>query len=104
MQGSRGLDFAEANRLAGLNGKSGKATQSAHHHVYGKNEMVWHHVDYDPVTNKAKMQLVTVTDHKAKIPHSGSVAEFEKAHGVTYGDKAAIDKAKELNKLKCPHS
>ena len=95
MQGSRKRDFKEANRVAGLNGVRGKPTQNAHRDTHG--EVTWHHVDYDPVTNTATMQLVTEADHEAKIPHSGSVSEFETTHGVTYGTPEAKKYAKDLN-------
>ena len=47
------------------------------------------------------MELVTTADHKAKCTHSGSVSDYEKAHGVKYGTDAAKAKAETLNK-KCP--
>ena len=95
MQGSRKRDFKEANRVAALNGVRGKPTQNAHRDTHGK--VTWHHVDYDSVTNTATMQLVTEADHEAKIPHSGSVSEFETTHGVTYGTPEAKKYAKDLN-------
>ncbi|WP_422100111.1 RHS repeat domain-containing protein [Taylorella equigenitalis] len=99
LQGSRGRDFAEANKLAELFGKSGNATRNAHRLKYG--DVTWHHVDYNPVTNEAKMQLVTTADHEATYPHSGSVSEYEKHHGVKYDTREAKQKADELNKGKC---
>lgn len=97
-QGARELDYRTANKEAGLNGPKGKATIDAHHNVYGKGNTVWHHATYDPATNTMRMQLVTVDDHKASLPHRGSVADFEAAHGVTYGQKDAKVKAASLNK------
>ncbi|WP_082392058.1 RHS repeat domain-containing protein, partial [Neisseria sp. 83E34] len=96
MQGSRGRDFLAANELAGLNGKRGSPTREAHKLVYG--DVTWHHVDYDPITNKATMQLVTRKDHEASLPHRGSVKDFEDAHGVTYGSTQAKNKAQQLNR------
>ena len=101
MQGSRGEDFRVANAKQQFNGDSGRPTQQAHK---GLGDVVWHHADYDPATNTARMQLVTTADHKAKIPHSGSVSMFdeftEKVYGsrVKYGSAEAIRRANELNK------
>jgi A nuclease of the HNH/ENDO VII superfamily with conserved WHH len=97
MQGSRGLDFGVSNSNVGLKGPSGMPTQYAHQQL---GDVVWHHADYDPVTNKAKMQLVTTADHKATFPHSGSVAEFEAHTNTKYGKPAAIQAAKGMN-AKC---
>ncbi len=98
MQGSRGKDDAEANRIAKLHGCRGKPTQSSHKAVYG--EVTWHHATYNPKTNTAVMELVTMADHEASCPHSGAVSDFEKTHNVTYGEADAKAKAKKLNK-KC---
>lgn len=48
-----------ANELVELYGKRGKPTQNAHKQIYGD------HVDYNPTTNEARMQLVTTVDHEA---------------------------------------
>nr|HPI54302.1 RHS repeat-associated core domain-containing protein [Chitinophagaceae bacterium] len=65
MQGSRGRDFTEAYRLAGID-KS------------GANGFTWHHVDdFDPKTGTCTMQLVTTEAHVASFPHGGSVSQFE---------------------------
>ena len=100
MQGSRGGDFKEANRLSNFNGKKGEPTQYAHLDTHA--DTVWHHVDYNPVTNEAKMQLVSRADHRATIPHAGSVVEFEEFHRPTlgnakYGSPKAIEIASKLN-------
>lgn len=76
MQGSRGRDFTLANRAAGIKGGT-------------PNGYTWHHVDYDPRTGRATMQLVTTKAHEASFPHRGSVADFEKHFGVKYGSPAA---------------
>lgn len=102
MQGSRDADFKEANRLAGLHGCRGKPTIDAHNQQPGQTEeLTWHHATYNKKTNTAVMELVTRADHEAKIPHSGSVSDYEKAHGVKYETDAGKAKAKALNK-KCP--
>jgi len=98
MQGSRGKDFKEANRLANLCGKSGKPTQNAHRDRYG--DVTWHHATYNPKTNTAVMELVSTADHEAKYPHAGSVSDFESEHGVEYGPDA-VDECEKLNKT-CP--
>ncbi|WP_077641227.1 RHS repeat-associated core domain-containing protein, partial [Salinivibrio sp. IB574] len=96
MQGSRNWDFKVANESVGLNGARGKPTSQAHKQALG--DVVWHHADYDPETNTAKMQLVTSEDHNASKPHKGSVKAFEDATGTKYESPAAKQKAKELNK------
>ncbi|MGG6229985.1 HNH endonuclease [Tenacibaculum sp. SDUM215027] len=98
MKGSRNWDFKAANENVGLTGKSGKVTIDAHKYQHG--DVVWHHVDYDPKTNTAKMQLVSSEDHNASKPHKGSVAAFEKATGTEYESPEAKKKAKKLN-AKC---
>lgn len=65
MQGGRGRDFKAANEEAQINGNRGLPTQGSHKHVHG--EVTWHHVDYNPLTNEARMQLVTTVDHEAKF-------------------------------------
>ena len=99
MQGSRKQDFNTANKEAGILGCKGKATTTSHKDHYG--EVTWHHVDYDPKTNAARMQLVTTADHVASLPHGGSVSDFEQAHGVVYESKEAKDLAKALNEVNC---
>ncbi|MBS9781626.1 MAG: HNH endonuclease [Gammaproteobacteria bacterium] len=97
MQGSRAADFKAANSNSNILGTRGNPTINAHKATYG--DVTWHHVDYDPKTNQAKMQLVSRKDHEATFPHKGSVKDFEDAHGVKYGTPEAKNKAKELNKL-----
>ena len=78
LQGSRGRDFTEAYKLAGIS----EADAS---------EYTWHHLDdFDPKTGKSTMQLVTTEAHKASFPHKGSVSQFEKHFGVKYGSPEAI--------------
>ena len=96
MQGGRGADFKAANIEAGILSPSGNHTQKAHKDIYG--DVTWHHADYDPTNNTAKMQLVTEADHRATLPHRGSVADFEKFHGVTYDTPEAKQTARKINK------
>ena len=99
MQGSNNLDFRAANSNVGLNGVRGSATGNAHKLVHG--DVVWHHVSYDPVTNTARMQLVSSVDHKATFPHKGAVAEFMSENNIEgkYGNAASKKKANALNKI-----
>lgn len=79
MQGSRGRDFTEAYKVAGI-----KAKYSA--------DCKWHHVaSFDPVTGKTTMQLVTTAAHDATIPHAGSVSQFEKHFGLPSGSYGSAD-------------
>ena len=73
LQGSRYQDYKEANRLAGFKGAESPDGYS------------WHHLaDFNPETGEATMQLVQRKAHKATYPHSGSVSQYEKHHGVEY--------------------
>jgi RHS repeat-associated protein len=97
MQGSNNWDFKLANDQVGLFGVKGNATAKAHKQAYG--DVVWHHASYDPVTNKAKMQLVTTADHNATFPHEGAVKQFREHNKVEeYGSADAKNKAAKLNK------
>ena len=84
MQGSRGRDFTEAYKQAGLREADVKA----------QGKYTWHHLDdFDPRTGKSTMQLVTRSAHEASLPHTGSVAQFEKHFGLpsgSYGGKDAV--------------
>ncbi|MBN6065165.1 HNH endonuclease, partial [Aggregatibacter actinomycetemcomitans] len=95
MQGYRDGDFKAANAAAGINGARGKPTIGAHKSVYG--DVTWHHMDYDPATNTATMQLVQRADHEASLPHKGSVKDFEDATGLKYESDEAKSKAQQLN-------
>ncbi|MDM9557198.1 MULTISPECIES: HNH endonuclease [Pseudomonas] len=76
MQGSRGRDFTQAFKEAGI-----KATDPA------VDDYTWHHVDdFDPKTGKSTMQLVKTSAHEATFPHGGSVSQFEKHFGLRSGD------------------
>jgi len=99
MQGSRGRDFAEANRIAKFHGCMGKPTQKSHKDEHG--DVTWHHATYNPSTNTAVMELVTTAAHEATFPHAGSVSDFEKTHDVEYESDEAKALADELNE-KCP--
>ncbi|MEE5154844.1 RHS repeat-associated core domain-containing protein, partial [Pseudomonas alliivorans] len=84
MQGSRGRDFTEAYKQAGLKEADVKA----------QGKFTWHHLDdFDPATGRTTMQLVTRSAHEASLPHTGSVAQFEKHFGLqsgAYGGKDAV--------------
>ena len=84
MQGSRGRDFTEAYKQAGLSKAQVKSI----------GKYTWHHLDdFDPVTGKGTMQLVTQAAHEASLPHTGSVAQFEKHFGLpsgSYGTPEAV--------------
>ncbi|MEH3398242.1 PAAR domain-containing protein [Enterobacter cloacae] len=93
MTGSRYGDFKAANEIAGYANASGNITGKSHPENY-----TWHHLnDYDPVTNTSTMQLVKTSAHEASFPHSGSVSQFEKHHGVKYESVEAKKTAKSLN-------
>ncbi|PWC09216.1 hypothetical protein B4923_20675, partial [Brenneria roseae subsp. americana] len=93
MTGGRYGDFKAANDIAGYKGPSGIATGKAHPDGY-----TWHHLDdYNPATNESTMQLVKTEAHEATFPHSGSVSQFEKHHGVEYESPEAKRVAKEMN-------
>jgi len=87
MQGSRARDFAAANRLANIQGGTPR-------------NYTWHHVNFDPNTGNAKMQLVSTDAHKS-VRHRGSVADFQDHFGVKYGTPEAVKKAQETW-LVCP--
>jgi RHS repeat-associated protein len=91
MQGSRGRDFTEANRLAGFQ----NGTPRGH---------TWHHVaDFDPATGTCSMQLVTTAAHEATFPHMGSVAQFERHFGVRYSASGgAVDIVEQAGYLRNP--
>ncbi|MNJ46309.1 hypothetical protein D3C77_414370 [compost metagenome] len=76
MQGSRGRDFTQAFKEAGIKGSSSAV-----------DDYTWHHVDdFDPKTGKTTMQLVKTSAHEATFPHGGSVSQFEKNFGLRSGD------------------
>ena len=78
LTGSRRGDFQAANAAAGLAEviPPGGETPSG---------CTWHHVDdYNPDTGMSTMELVSRRAHTATYPHSGSVAQFEKATGQSY--------------------
>lgn len=50
-----------------------------------RKNYTWHHCDdFDPTTGECTMQLVLRKAHQATYPHKGSVAQYEKFHGVKY--------------------
>ncbi|NSX23245.1 RHS repeat protein [Pseudomonas putida] len=76
MQGSRGRDFTQAFKEAGI-----KSSNPA------VDDYTWHHVDdFDPNTGKTTMQLVKTSAHEATFPHGGSVSQFEKHFGLRSGE------------------
>lgn len=45
----------------------------------------WHHVDdFDSESGEASLELIHKDAHNATSPHAGSVAQYEKHHGVRY--------------------
>lgn len=71
LTGSRRGDFALANKEAGL-------TDTPPGYA-------WHHVDdFDPQSGEASLELIKQGAHLATLPHAGSVAQYEKHHGVKY--------------------
>lgn len=71
LTGSRRADAALAN-------KEGKFTETP-------SGYTWHHVDdFDPQSGEASLELIPKGAHKATLPHTGSVAQYEKHHGVWY--------------------
>ena len=94
MQGSRGRDFTEAYKQAGLSKAQVKSI----------GKYTWHHLDdFDPVTGKGTMQLVTQAAHEASLPHTGSVAQFEKHFGLpsgSYGTPEAVTISQDKGWLK----
>ncbi|WP_049973837.1 RHS repeat-associated core domain-containing protein, partial [Azospirillum sp. B4] len=88
MQGSRGRDFTQADKLAGI-------TES------NREGYTWHHVDdFDPKTGETTMELVRTDAHESVYPHKGSVSQFEKEYGVKYGTNSAKQISQENGWLK----
>jgi len=93
MTGSRYGDFKAANDITGYVNDSGNITGKSHPENY-----TWHHLnDYEPMTNTSTMQLVETSAHEVSFPHSGSVSQFEKHHGIKYESAEAKKTAKSLN-------
>ncbi|ECS6017769.1 type IV secretion protein Rhs, partial [Salmonella enterica subsp. enterica serovar Uganda] len=79
MQGSRGRDFTEAFKKAGIT----KAESTGY---------TWHHLDdFDPTTGKTTMQLVKTSAHEGTFPHAGSVSQFEKHFNLPSGSYGSSD-------------
>lgn len=71
LTGSRRNDYDLANELGGF-AKTPKGYS-------------WHHVDdFNPQTGTSSLELVDMGVHVATNPHIGSVAQYEKHHGVRY--------------------
>ncbi|WP_428243989.1 RHS repeat-associated core domain-containing protein [Gynuella sp.] len=78
MQGTRGRDFTQGFKEAGISPKNAKG-------------YTWHHVDdFNSETGYTTMQLVKTKAHEATLPHGGSVSQFEKTFGVEYGSQEAV--------------
>jgi RHS repeat-associated protein len=78
MQGSRGRDFTQAFKEAGISKKAA-------------TDYTWHHVDdFNPKTGTTTMQLVKTTAHEATFPHGGSVAQYEKHFKVKYESPESV--------------
>ncbi|MEX0297331.1 HNH endonuclease, partial [Pseudomonas putida] len=67
----------------------------------------WHHLDdFDPATGKGTMQLIANSAHEATLPHTGSVAQFEKHFGLSsgaYGTPEAVAISQDQGWLKGRH-
>lgn len=71
LTGSRRDDYKRANELGGF--------------IETPERYMWHHVDdFDPKIGMATLELVKKDAHRATLPHSGSVAQWEKFHGKRY--------------------
>ena len=71
LTGSRRKDFERANSIVGLPGTP--------------DDYTWHHIDdFDASTGWSTLELVRTSAHKATVPHSGSVAQYEEFNGVPY--------------------
>ena len=78
LTGSRRLDFAAANREAGLADvvPAGRDAPDGY---------TWHHADDLSSTNgQATFELVDSEAHRATLPHSGSVAQYDALNGTRY--------------------
>jgi hypothetical protein len=62
---------------------------------FDSSKWISHHVDYDPETNKIRMQLVSLEAHKKS--HIGGVNDFETHHKVKYNTESASKIAKACN-------
>lgn len=72
LQGSRYLDYKEANKLSGVKVESGQSAPDGY---------TWHHRDdYDPITKEAMMELVQRDAHEATYSHKGSVKQYRVDH------------------------
>ena len=77
MQGSYARDFAEANAIARLGGKT-------------PDEYTWHHLDdYDPKSRDITMELVKTEAHISTFPHNGGVKLYQAHHNISgiYGQE-----------------
>lgn len=78
MTGSRRLDFRAANQAAGIQDLVPPGADAP-------SGYVWHHVDdYNLNTGSATLELVQQGAHRATIPHSGSVSQWEFINGIPY--------------------
>jgi len=72
--------------------------------VKAAGKYTWHHLDdFDPATGRGTMQLITQSAHKASLPHTGSVAQFEKHFGLSsgaYGTSEAVGIAQDKGWLR----
>lgn len=71
LTGSRRADIKRANEAGGFT-----ETPAGY---------MWHHVDdFDPQTGTSSLELVAKNAHEATTRHAGSVAQYEKHHGIRY--------------------
>ena len=71
LTGSRKADVNLANEMGGFSEKP--------------EGYMWHHVDdFNSQTGTSSLELIDEDAHKATLPHTGSVAQYEKHHGIRY--------------------
>ncbi|QIP08520.1 HNH endonuclease [Bradyrhizobium symbiodeficiens] len=71
LSGSRRGDIKRANEAGGFT-----ATPADYR---------WHHVDdFDSQSGEASLELIHKDVHNSALPHTGSVGQYEKHHGVEY--------------------
>lgn len=97
MTGERDTEFTRAYKEAGISKSQMNGKGCAWHHVY----------DFDSITGKTTMQLVTASAHEATLPHKGSASQFTEYFKVEYDSFEAKIKAyeagwrKKTKKIKC---
>ena len=83
MQGSRGRDFTEAFKKAGISRKDA-------------TEYTWHHNDdFDPSTGTCTMVLVRTNGRHKYESHTGAVKQFQDTFGVKYNTPEAVKESQD---------